>query len=832
MTEATEPLMTRVEDIPKKLDAILEQLTILSGVAASASRTEKAEARKISSKKVDRAYVKKQEETTTVFKEMNKNMERLVKMQEVQEKMLKAQESRQKKTASDIGRKGREKQKTNNIDKLQKMTLEQQEEYWKLKEKALKTQMKADKKLNKLQQKYERRRNLKDKIKGLPSDVMQGLGSDFSPSNFLLALGPLGFAAKMISDQTGAGKKLAGSLKQFIPGMRDKDRGGGGRGGNPKEELEKIKYQRWFQKKLGTTKDKYYRQQIGRGSGLKVSESGMLEMDEESLQKKAIAYQGGSKKKVSRGAIQKQAQIADTSKKTGKPTDQQIRKSVTGRPIMWLQQRLEKSEGGDKGGAKIPGVTGGGGLLGAILPLLGLLAGGAVGLIKGIIKGIRGKKDAPKKGTPTSKKGGKSPNKKITQQNQIAQKTAASRKESLTKQKANQSPSKSKAPPAIKTPPKKPGKFPSMRLGPLGWTTGWAGLAALQGASADEVANVALTTTAYQLAQSGVEKIVDKGVTKLVEKGLMGAGARTVLGVAGSALSGVGMAFMVKDAFDIAADIGARNMAKKKQHLKETTKRDDLTGKLTRLSPLEILNAEVGDFFQDFILTLEEAKETVPEELNSLLSKARQGVISGDTSNLSDKEIIMLNKMMPKLVQAAKEADSSPMVKRVLRQAVELYAAEGRGASTREAYRKVTGGREGPLGPSGIYASQGWFRENKMQTSMFNQSNDAVKEPEKADDLLAGPKGNFTFNARDKHYALPDGQILSTNRGINTLPESRGIQANRFSGGTTGGEDQTAQILQQILAALQKGGTGNAAVINNTTRLISPENFASGGVFV
>ena len=53
MTEATEPLMTRVEDIPKKLDAILEQLTILSGVAASASRTEKAEARKISSKKVN-----------------------------------------------------------------------------------------------------------------------------------------------------------------------------------------------------------------------------------------------------------------------------------------------------------------------------------------------------------------------------------------------------------------------------------------------------------------------------------------------------------------------------------------------------------------------------------------------------------------------------------------------------------------------------------------------------------------------------------------------------------------------------------------------------------
>ena len=41
MAEATEPLMTRVEDIPKKLDAILEQLTILSGVAASASRTEK-----------------------------------------------------------------------------------------------------------------------------------------------------------------------------------------------------------------------------------------------------------------------------------------------------------------------------------------------------------------------------------------------------------------------------------------------------------------------------------------------------------------------------------------------------------------------------------------------------------------------------------------------------------------------------------------------------------------------------------------------------------------------------------------------------------------------
>ena len=153
----------------------------------------------------------------------------------------------------------------------------------------------------------------------------------------------------------------------------------------PKEELEKIKYQRWFQKKLGTTKDKYYRQQIGRGSGLKVSESGMLEMDEESLQKKAIAYQGGSKKKVSRGAVQKQAQIADTSKKTGKPTDQQIRKSVTGRPIMWLQQRLEKSEGGDKGGAKIPGVTGRG-LLGAILPLLGLLAGGAVGLVKVLLK--------------------------------------------------------------------------------------------------------------------------------------------------------------------------------------------------------------------------------------------------------------------------------------------------------------------------------------------------------------------------------------------------------------------------------------------------------------
>ena len=137
-----------------------------------------------------------------------------------------------------------------------------------------------------------------------------------------------------------------------------------------------------------------------------------------------------------------------------------------------------------------------------------------------------------------------------------------------------------------------------------------------------------------------------------------------------------------------------------------------------------------------------------------------------------------------------------------------------------------------PSGGGGLYAQQGWFRENKMQTSMFNQSNDAVKEPEKADDLLAGPKGNFTFNARDKHYALPDGQILSTNRGINTLPESRGIQANRFSGGTTGGEDQTAQILQQILAALQKGGTGNAAVINNTTRLISPENFASGGVRV
>ena len=54
-------------------------------------------------------------------------------MQEVQEKMLKAR-IRQKKTASDIGEKvGKTKNKQ--YRQTQKMTLEQQEEYWKLKKK-------------------------------------------------------------------------------------------------------------------------------------------------------------------------------------------------------------------------------------------------------------------------------------------------------------------------------------------------------------------------------------------------------------------------------------------------------------------------------------------------------------------------------------------------------------------------------------------------------------------------------------------------------------------------------------------------------------------------
>lgn len=816
----TEPILKRVDDIPKKLDLILEQLTVLSGVEAKAPRIEKSNARKQSAEK------RQKDSDARAFKMFSKTMEennRLLQKQldmaAAAKKMQEKSEAREKKNAKDINRKGKE-VASPQLEKLQKMTLDEQQRYWETKYKMEKQKAKIEKKiLNKQKGNLFKRggKKLLSGAKGASGDILGEAVSDIKPSNALMALGPVGMVAKMVLDSTGLGKKASGAMKKQIPtwlgGSKEAAKN------TTKQQIKNVKQQKALERKLGGSKKNYIQQNLRGQLGYKVSDTGEISLDEEYLQKKAMGKASAPKaiaapntrKAVSNKKMKQEAKLLQTPQKKGNPTDQQMKNSDAGRPLLWFW-RKQKEEGGGKGGKlNLKGLKGGGGgddLISTILGTIGSIITGIGALAfagTGIKKLFSGKNGKPPKGTPK----GKAP--------------------------AGRKPGKpgAKRPALNRKPPKTtklPGKF-GKAFGIAAAILGISSLASDTGENGGEPEAEKKNTQPNN--QNGLSKIMD-----------------------------------VMPYFSLGADFAVQNYRNEEDQVKfmqdSAQKLAKAKGGLSGIDPRmeDVLGEddakrlkEIIKFHPDNIKMWSRIKHDaeVKEEQNP-----KKKVLMGDGVIQKDGKIIQLDNkdnvyattndlsVNPRIAaqgtKSASNASKSAVAQQAMRQGFVTWTqnlfktsiSALNGLNTDDLARQsVLGGGSASTGGGGegMYASRGWFRETQANRKAFNLANDAVEKPEEADDLLAGPKGNYTFNARDQHYVLPDGQVLSTNRGINTLPESKGIRDGRFASTNNTSNDNTEKLLQQILSALQNGSGGSPTVINNTTRLVSPENFVTGGVF-
>ncbi|HRT33961.1 MAG TPA: hypothetical protein P5023_05945, partial [Bacteroidales bacterium] len=344
-----------------------------------------------------------------------------------------------------------------------------------------------------------------------------------------------------------------------------------------------------------------------------------------------------------------------------------------------------------------------------------------------------------------------------------------------------------------------------------------SGLTALAGGSTEDVGTAAITSAAFVAAQKASEKLATKVASVLAQKAV----SRAVPFV-GTLLSAIDVA---EDLVGALSDPNYEGMAF--SGVKAAQRKADPRG----YAQAEALKSKADYEKQHGVGSYDQM-------MSDYIFKGRNGIVSSDPQRFAQVMQDVENS------RNMKDAQNSPQTQSAFRNGFSEFTS-GLFSSVTDMVanpgnrRGVSIGRgtiipnygTSPGGGEGMYASRGWFRETQANRRAFNLANDAVEKPKKADDLLAGPKGNYTFNARDQHYVLPDGQVLSTNRGINTLPESKGIRDGRFASTNNTSNDNTEKLLQQILSALQNGSGGSPTVINNTTRLVSPENFVTGGVF-